>query len=87
MGLKKIQLSFGNHCGWSVFVTELHLIHSICLAEERLKSEPNSKGSLREARSHCIQKYITAWPEQRIFNVLVHLGVILLEYCNCLAIL
>lgn len=50
-----------NHCGWGEFGTGLHLICSICLAEGKLKREPNSKGSLREARSHCIENYIATW--------------------------
>lgn len=40
----------GDHHGWSAFITELHLIHSRCLAEGRLKSEPNSIGSLQGSR-------------------------------------
>lgn len=78
---------YGDHHGWSAFITELHLIHSICLAEGRLKSEPNSIASLREAGSHWTQNHRAAWPQQRICNVLVHSGVILREYCNSLTLL
>lgn len=82
-----LRVLYGDHPGWSAFITELHLIHSICLAEGRLKSEPNSIGSLQEAGSHWTQNRRTAWPLQRICNVLVHSGVILGEYCNFLTIL
>lgn len=55
---------YGDHRGWSAFITELHLIHSICLAEVRLKSQPNSIGSLREAGSHWTQNRRAVWPQQ-----------------------
>lgn len=95
----KNHFAFRLNCGFKTFGspfkplwvgwvwTGFHLIHSICLAEGKLKWEPNSRGSLREARSHCIENYMATWLEQRVFNVLVYLEVILLEFCNCLGIL
>lgn len=83
-----MQLSIANHCEWRVFVTALpnsfYMLGRGKKAEIRAKFQRVSKGS----KVTLYSKFKIQQPGlNRGLNVFVHLGIILVDYCNCSAIL